>query len=500
MIKKLFGLLTHGHYTPEELKKVEPSIFTANRKSLFIFGALSCASTFAGSMGGLFSDIAVMKQSLVGYLVVFFLNLAAIVLNYFTKKPSRARQSAVISLYVIPLYLFALYQAIFISPNDRPLILVVFLCLIPTIFIDAPIRLYLDFIGTAIIYLVVSPHIVPAEQIGIDIADILIFGTAGVGIGLFFNKSRTERYVLAIRLEEMRSEGEQMKYWKSISDIYLSMDQIDLANDTYLQIRSTKLIDAAHENNVGYSKAVSDVMKASVDPDYLEAVLAFVDPKTLEERLGDENTITYEFLGKNYGWCRARYIAVNKKEGEPLTQAMFLVENINEQKKREKLLTTIAETDGMTGLYNRRAGIPKIKKQLGLNNHGMLCLLDVDKFKHINDNYGHQAGDRVIIAVADTLRETFRDVDIILRLGGDEFLFYISNVDTEQIGSNVFNRLFKNFERVSISSIPDYKISISIGATFFKEGCTFDELYSQADCSTYESKKVNGKAFTFFRG
>ncbi|SHL42473.1 GGDEF domain-containing protein [Fibrobacter sp. UWEL] len=501
MIKKLLNFFANGIFKAEELEPIRPKLWAANRRSLTLFAALSAAATASGTLGGLFTDIAVMRQCFKGYLIVFLLNISVIVINNLIKRPSKKLQAILISLFVAPLYIFALYQAVFISPEDRPLILVVFLCLIPTIFIDAPARLFIDFGATAILFTVLGTTMVPEEQIGISVADVLIFGAAGVGIGLFFNKSRTERYLLSHRIQEMQNESEQMKYWKSISNIYLSMNQINLENDTFIQIRSHELVDAALKNNhEGYSKQIADVVKSAVDPDYVEAVMAFVDPSTLQTRLEDEDTITYEFLGKNYGWCRARYIVVDRRRDESIKQVMFLIESINEQKKREKELTAIAETDGMTGLYNRRAGIPKIKKLMGLKTPGMLCLLDVDKFKHINDTYGHQAGDRVIIAVADTLKATFRDVDIILRLGGDEFVFFISNVDSERIATNVFNRLFDRFEKVSIGCIPDYSISVSIGATFTKEGLSFDDLYSQADSCTYESKKVNGKAFTFYRG
>jgi len=501
VFKKLFHLLFFGHYKPSDLKKVEASLHAANQRALIIFPALSAAACLSGALGGLFSDIDVMKRCLVGYTIVFAINIAIILVNYHAKKVNRKLQTLLITLFVAPLYLFSLYQAIYITPDDRPLILAVFLCLIPTIFIDSPIRLFIDFIFTGIIFIALAPSMVPANQLGISIADVLIFGTAGVGIGIFFNHSRTERYILAQKIEEMRNESEQMEYWKSVSNIYISMIQADINNDTFIQIRTSKTIhDIVGNTHDNFARQMANVVKETVDPDYLETVLQFVDPSTLQERLGDEETITYEFLEKNYGWCRARYIAVNRQKGEPLKKVMFLVESINEQKKREKLLTTIAETDSMTGLYNRRAGIPKIKKQMGLKVPGMLCLMDVDKFKHINDNYGHQAGDRVIVAVADTLRETLRDEDIILRLGGDEYLFFVSNVDTERVACNIFNRLFDRFEKVSIGSIPDYKISVSIGATFFKEGLTFDEMYSQADSCTYESKKVEGKAFTFYRG
>lgn len=72
----------------------------------------------------------------------------------------------------------------------------------------------------------------------------------------------------------------------------------------------------------------------------------------------------------------------------------------------------------MTGIRNRGSGENKITEYLVRKQCGLLCLLDCDKFKSINDTYGHAVGDKVIIAIADTLRKSCRDDDVVLRLAG----------------------------------------------------------------------------------
>ena len=96
---------------------------------------------------------------------------------------------------------------------------------------------------------------------------------------------------------------------------------------------------------------------------------------------------------------------------------LFCIECIEEEKKRENRLIYLAQTDLMTGLYNRGSGERQISHLLQEKTGGLLCLIDCDKFKTINDTYGHSTGDKVIIAVAETMQKSCRDKDVVLRSG-----------------------------------------------------------------------------------
>ena len=73
---------------------------------------------------------------------------------------------------------------------------------------------------------------------------------------------------------------------------------------------------------------------------------------------------------------------------------------------------------------------------------GLLCLIDCDKFKTINDTYGHSTGDKVIIAVAETMQKSCRDKDVVLRLGGDEFAVFMPEMREKAAAERFFERLF----------------------------------------------------------
>ena len=231
-----------------------------------------------------------------------------------------------------------------------------------------------------------------------------------------------------------------------------------------------------------------------------EETLEFVDITTVEDRLRGKNTIVHEFTGKVSGWCRERFIPVDYDADGRLWHVLYCVENIDEEKRRENRLMYLAQTDLMTGIRNRGSGENKITEYLVRKQCGLLCLLDCDKFKSINDTYGHVVGDKVIIAIADTLRKSCRDDDVVLRLGGDEFAVFIPGMLDKERAEAFFDRLFSNIEHIDIAEMNGKHILLSLGACFYDgmDCITFDQLYRRADTAMYDSKKKQGYSATIF--
>lgn len=139
------------------------------------------------------------------------------------------------------------------------------------------------------------------------------------------------------------------------------------------------------------------------------------------------------------------------------------------KKKREDKLLYLAQTDTMTGISNRRSREKMIERVLNNKVSGMMCLVDCDKFKSINDMYGHMAGDEVIVAIAHTLQKSCRDKDVVMRLGGDEFALFIPGVTDRKCANAFFKRLFENLKQIQIESIKDHPIIMSLGLAFMME-------------------------------
>ena len=310
---------------------------------------------------------------------------------------------------------------------------------------------------------------------------------------------------LKMRNSFIKSNKEaKLSSYSSLSKIYASMYLVNVQTKRYHIVKITDQI-------VGYlEKDFKKMGKYEIRDDFcghinriaekmcvesqLQESLEFIDISTLEERLLGESSIIHEFIDKISGWCRSRFIPVDYDENGRLLHVLFCVECVEEEKKRENRLIYLARTDLMTGLRNRGSGEKRITELLKEKTGGLLCLIDCDKFKSINDTYGHAVGDKVIIAVAEKLQKTCRDSDVVLRLGGDEFATFIPKMLERTVAEKFFERLFENIRQIDIIEMQRKSIEISLGACFYDgyEEISFDQLYRKADRAMYQSKKQKG--------
>lgn len=154
--------------------------------------------------------------------------------------------------------------------------------------------------------------------------------------------------------------------------------------------------------------------------------------------------------------------------------------------------------DALTGCYNRRSGFEQLQKvyQRISKKKGQMsiCFLDVNGLKGINDTFGHVIGDEIIISVTDAIKECIRDLDFIVRIGGDEFLIVLVNKNLEQ-AENIWQKISQKYEHINQSSKKLFKISVSHGIEEF----SFDtneiigNVVNLADEKMYnEKRKIYG--------
>ncbi|MCU7850172.1 MAG: diguanylate cyclase [Candidatus Thiodiazotropha sp. (ex Lucinoma kastoroae)] len=152
--------------------------------------------------------------------------------------------------------------------------------------------------------------------------------------------------------------------------------------------------------------------------------------------------------------------------------------------------------DGLTGLYNRRYLDKQINQEIQLSKRYnwdlSLAMVDIDFFKKVNDQYGHDAGDEVLQSVSNTMMGQLRGTDILCRYGGEEFALIMPKINLEKAAS-ILDRLRSSIETSSIR-VGDQSISVSVsmGVSQYSEQSTLDELFKQADHALYQSKK-NGR-------
>ena len=158
-----------------------------------------------------------------------------------------------------------------------------------------------------------------------------------------------------------------------------------------------------------------------------------------------------------------------------------------------------ADTDLLTGLTMRKAAQQEIEEHLQTDEHGVMLLLDLDGFKSVNDQLGHQMGDKVLIEVAADLRKMFRSSDILSRLGGDEFVIYMKGVPEREWAQQRASQVVREVRRWVGNGTTNIQITASIGIVMTDMAeRTYDELYRAADIAMYSAKSQGGNKALFF--
>lgn len=180
-------------------------------------------------------------------------------------------------------------------------------------------------------------------------------------------------------------------------------------------------------------------------------------------------------------------------------EAVIVVsKHITERKKMEEKLLVLSLTDELTGLYNRRGFLTLAEQQIKLANRlGKRLLLlsaDLDNLKWINDTLGHQEGDAALIETAYVLRESYRNADIIARIGGDEFMvLFLENKEAD--AETIISRLKRTLDSHNNKGRHQYVLSMSVGTAVCEPECPDDiyDLMIKADRLMYEQKKERQK-------
>ena len=173
-----------------------------------------------------------------------------------------------------------------------------------------------------------------------------------------------------------------------------------------------------------------------------------------------------------------------------------------EHRQKNKLLID-ANTDHLTRLNNRRS-LQDFMRKTPCQSNTALLLADLDNFKEVNDQYGHDEGDRILVAFSGLLREFF-PIENLYRLGGDEFAIIIPKAQHYEIPKMLAEKLLTGFENKILHQFSNTRVSVSIGIALGtdiqeNEGITVDfgELFRKADIALYDSKNSGKSAYTFW--
>ncbi len=224
----------------------------------------------------------------------------------------------------------------------------------------------------------------------------------------------------------------------------------------------------------------------------LELLFALFSPELCSlEKLLTDGQCDFDALLKRkdgtefFAHLNARLLSFNEK----LSFILVTFIDITERKELEKRLFEASIKDPLTGLYNRRFIDEAMKREVAIADRYAvpfsLILIDLDNFKTINDIYGHDVGDKVLVSLSKLLKENLRKADAIARWGGEEFLILLRNTKLSQ-ALEVAEKLRKILCGMEIPPVP--AISASFGVAEYKKGEPLDETLKRADLALYKAK------------
>lgn len=225
--------------------------------------------------------------------------------------------------------------------------------------------------------------------------------------------------------------------------------------------------------------------------------------RNYQKCVDNRKSITYEETVTLNGETRIWATKVTPiMEGDDVTHLVISSDDITERKNLEATLQAYANHDALTGLPNRRLffeRLDQIVEESRKNDKKFAILyIDLDGFKAINDTYGHEVGDGVLIAVGNRLSKLIRKTDVVARLGGDEFAIAILDIEELGIAEHRAQKILETLKETIVVNTLMCTIDSSIGIAIFPDaGADGETLLRNADSAMYEVKKKRSGGIGF---
>ena len=246
---------------------------------------------------------------------------------------------------------------------------------------------------------------------------------------------------------------------------------------------------------VSYKGSLVDILTPDSDSfqNAIELALNKRTPVSIDIELNEQTEIR---------WVHCLISQMKNDANEPLLE--INMHDISERRNREQQFKIRSELDPLTGLLNRRAGKENIQSLMDgaakASEQYALLMIDLDNFKPVNDTYGHDAGDKVLMSIANMIKETIRSDDLIIRWGGDEFVVFIKQNDQSLDASRVAEKLLDLIQSsIKIKNGESINIGASIGIAVYPEhGFDVDILVQRADKAMYQVKAKAKNGFGYY--
>jgi len=317
------------------------------------------------------------------------------------------------------------------------------------------------------------------------------------------------RYVQATLVPERNERGEVMGLYTLISDItpYRTAEQALQESEARLRTVADALpmrvayIDASERyrfNNLAYERGFGlsrgEIQGRTVRELLGDGAYGLAEPHIRAVLGGQAVTFQSEMTSsESYVCYEAHYIPQFAVNGKTVLGFHAVITDVTRQKLEEKRLVNLARVDPLTGLVNRAGFELRLAEAMGRSHSGgalmALMYLDIDRFKQINDGFGHNTGDALLRAFAGRLLQTLRSSDTVTRLGGDEFTVIMESLPKPETAALVAAKIVQAVSAPFTIDQQTIKVTTSIGVAFYQGGSVSAEtLTKQADEMLYRAK------------
>ena len=426
---------------------------------------------------------AEMRKLYVTLLIVFLVLLTVSLIG------KEKTASPVFYIFICSFVGLCTYSSSFIFPDSVSVMVLLALFGFPALLIDKNWRVNAVSILMASIYLIITSFYKTSASYSEELLNVICFTLFGCIVGGITRKAQLQNFDT---MDKLRISREQYRIAMEHSNEIIC--EFDVARRCIImEPEAAKLY---HETSHEYSVPYEPINEGLIDKDSINTYVDFFESIIRGDRKGKA-----EFLrrtAEGWRWQNATFTTIFSDEGKPLSAIISFVD-VTEQRMHDAAQKRKAEMDGLTGIYNRETTEAIINQALAEDAQGALMLIDLDDFKAINDSLGHPQGDITLRAVANILKNRFRQTDVVGRIGGDEFAVFMKGKITQATVSDIVDKLMPQIREYRAGEHGERRISVSIGiALQNEEGLSFDALYKRADVALYSAKGNGKNQYTFY--
>lgn len=343
------------------------------------------------------------------------------------------------------------------------------------------------------------------SELRLQLAETLVVIVLIVGVILFVITSVIRNFNRKIvNLTQSIERERRTSFEKATQYLFEDIYEVDVTNDRPANEATEDYFESlGAPRGASFSEGLTIIANKQIKEEFREGYLStFCPDKVLEAYEAGREELRYECMissGGEYYWLRITGRIV-KNEEDGAVHMLVYRQNIDAEKRREDHMRRLAMTDEMTGLYTKSATERVIEHALEEDRTGLFAffIFDIDVFKQANDRFGHAFGDTVIESFTASIRLAFRKDDIIGRIGGDEFVAFVS-VPDEAWAKRKAEELSRELDRDHTSDGKTWHMSASIGIAFApRDGSDFETLYKHADQALYRTKEKGRNGLTVY--